>query len=119
MYGLPENINLDFLKDKTLIQICISSHQIIMRFDEDISISIESLIKLLKNNGENYVYDDFTSINKDFLALLGNSIVNVISHEAGTLSLIFGNGSKVELTDDNIKYESYHIVRSGKVVVIV
>jgi len=92
-----------------------------MRFDEDISISIsiESLIKLLNNNGENYVYDDFTSINKDFLALLGNSIVNIICHATGTLTLIFGNGSKVELTDDSIKYESYQIVRGREVVVVV
>ena len=119
MYGLPENIDLDFLKDKKLIQICISSHQIIMRFDEDTSISIESVIKLLNNNGESHIYCDASSINKDFLGLLGSSIVNVMCYATGTLILLFGNGSKVELTDDSIKYESYQILRNGEIVLVV
>jgi hypothetical protein len=45
MYGLPENIDLNFLKDKKLIQICICQHQVIMIFDDDISILIESVFK--------------------------------------------------------------------------
>ena len=119
MYGLPENVDLSFLQGKRLIQICIGSHQIILRFDEDISISIESPIKLLSRNGEHYIYDQASSINKDFIELLESSVVNVIPYTTGTLRLVFGNGSEIELTDDSIQYESYQIFRDGKIVVVV
>lgn len=119
MYGLPENVDLNFLKAKRLIQICISAHQIIFGFDEDISISIESPIKLISGIGESYLYDDVSSINKDFIGLLESSVVDVIPYVTGTLVLLFSSGSKIELVDDSIQYESYQIFRGGKIVVVV
>jgi len=67
MHGLPKNIDLDFLKEKKLEQVCISSHQIILKFDEDISISIESVIKFFSSNGEEFLIDDLSEVTKEFL----------------------------------------------------
>lgn len=118
MYGLPEDIDLNFLMGKRLIQICISTHQIIMRFDDDITISVESAIKLFDDKGDVHLYEDNRSINQDLLMLLENSISDVISNKTGTLILHFDNGNKVELNDDSAKYESYQIVGDGQTIVV-
>ena len=117
MYGLPKNIDLDFLKGKRLVQICISSNQVIMRFDDDISISIESVIKLYKGK-EVWSYEVNTSINTDFINLLGNLIVDYTHYESGTLVLYFDHGSKIELNDDSENYESYQIIGNGQTIIV-
>lgn len=42
MYGLPADINLEFLVGRELIQVAVGLHEIVLVFDDNVSISIES-----------------------------------------------------------------------------
>lgn len=118
MYGLPKNIDLNFLKGIQLIQICISFNHVIMRFDNDVTISVESVFKLFTDEGEVRFHSENISINTDFINLLGETIIGLEAYESGTLVLYFENGSKVELYDDSKKYESYEIRGNGRTITV-
>ena len=118
MHKLDKNVDLSFLKEKTLLQVCVGLNILILRFDDDIAISVESMIKLFSNNGEIYQYENFIYIDKEFLGLLGKSIVSVTPDKLGTLTLIFEDESKIEIIDDSDKYESYQITGNRQTIIV-
>lgn len=117
MHGLTENDDFSFLVSKELIQICIGFNQVIMQFDGDISISVETPIKHIDSCGNEYIYENNKSIGSEFISLLGKGITSVIPN-AGVLKLVFDKGEAIELVEDDKAFESFHISMAAKTIAI-
>lgn len=118
MYGLTKNEDLSFLLEKELIQVCIGSHQSILRFCRDTSICLECAFDL--SNLER-VGDESCAprAGADSLPkLLGSRIINVVNRGGGELAITFSGGFTLTIYDSNSNTESYQISDSTRMIVV-
>jgi hypothetical protein len=52
VYGLKKGIDLSFLTDREVIQVCVGSFDIIFNFDDNVSISIVGQFNYFDRNNE-------------------------------------------------------------------
>ena len=110
MHGLPACTDLSFLDGRTLLQVCVGLYQVILKFDEDVSISIEGKFKVVqagKTQRKNKALPLSASV---LLRLVGQTIKRVEGEPSGTLFLDFGDGNTLIILDSNREFESYQVV---------
>ena len=109
MIETSENFDISLIKGKVLNQICIGLYQVVLRFDDDISISCESKI---------YIFDDKTTKKVVFppntscvgiLRLLGEKVVSVELNQNENLIITFPSKIVVEIEREIDGYESFQI----------
>ena len=113
MYGLPLNFDGSFLLGRTLEAVCFSEYQIILYFDEELLITIESSFSLHN--------DEVVSVpvqNSNLMKLVGISVSEILSEKNGTLHLTFCSGDRLKLYDTSTQYESYRITYKGKDIIV-
>ena len=77
MYTIPEDFDLNILKDTTIIQVCFSVNTISLFFENIGFISIEGSFSLLHEN-KRYDYEEVYPVKRDFDILkLLQSLQNV------------------------------------------
>jgi len=118
MYGLDKSQNLQFLVGLELLQLCVSLSQVIMKFSDETSISIECDLRISGVNGEIIDILDIPEAVDHLFCLLGMEIVDVIKLNAGDLTLAFSCGRKLTLMDSNETTESYTITAPEEEVVV-
>jgi len=120
MYGLNKSVKLDFLLGKQLIQVCIGSHQTILRFDGDTIITVEGLSRLAAKRGsEIEIHPNRPEEAGKLVCLLGRAIQGVVNTGNGDIELVFTSGESLKILDSNKNYESYQIESIGVEGVIV
>ena len=118
MYGLPQDVNLAFFNDKTLLQACFGAHELILNFDGDVSLTVTSSVSCVAPDGTMQRYDDFCQAAAEVLALLNRTVLFAEGDAAGTLTLRFDGGQKLVIYDDSKAYESYIIKNGGQIIVV-
>lgn len=108
MYGLDKNIDLRFMLQKEVIQVCIGTGQIAVHFDNKLSIYVEGYVCLRKQDD----YFQFSPRNRDgvkfMIDFLGEKITNLVNKGQGDLVVEFSNGFELTLYETP-HYESYSI----------
>ena len=99
MYGLSLQTNLGFLLNRELQQVCVGRHQIILRFDADICITLEC----------EYSLDGVPAEAASLFPLLGEKVASLNNSGNGSLAISFSNGCELLIVDSNQGYESYAI----------
>ena len=117
MYGLPQDIDLTFFVGQMLSQVCFSRHILILNFDDNVSISIESSIGFSSPNSDIQKNEDFCLMADTLLSLLEQKIISVHTDPNGTLTLCFANIALI-IYDDSSCYESY-VIQNGMTVIVV
>jgi hypothetical protein len=110
MYGLPSNTNLSFLKGRELLQLCIGRHQVQLRFDGDVTISLEGEFTL---DGQRHAVGDGHRLH----VLLGLGIETTRPEGRGDIVLSFDQHTLV-LHDSKASYESYELRGPGIDIVV-
>lgn len=118
MHGLPKNMDLSFIENKNVEQVCIGEHQIILHFDEYLSISIETSIYVSNDGNKPIEFAKLPEAAPVLCTLLGRCVRKAIGSPDGTLDLEFENGTRVVIHDDNERYESYQIKYGDKEIVV-
>lgn len=120
MFGLPRDIDLTFLKDKEVQQICIGLYQVIFYLHLETSISVESKFSYQPRDSESpeVWVEGCPVIAWHLPRLLGSSIIDVQVLAKGTLRLKFSNGDELLIYDENDKYESYQITCGQRTIII-
>jgi Family of unknown function (DUF6188) len=119
MYGLPKSIDLTFLNNLELFNVCIGFNDLILQFDEGVTLSITSECSYQTSERAIIKIDHFPEEANIICKLLGNKIIAAKGYESGTLELRFSNGDTFILYDDSKQYESYLIRRPGMPDIIV
>jgi hypothetical protein len=118
MYGLPKNIELGFLFKKELQSVSIGLHDVILHFDERVTITVTSECKYQTKTGEGVPIENFPASASLICQLINHSIVEAQRAENGTLSLKFSNEDALIIYDDSEQYESYQIQNGDKLIVV-
>jgi hypothetical protein len=120
MYGLDKNVDLSFLKDCELIQLCVGLYQIVFKFDEDVAISVEGEFHYFNGQNESIWRPEpgASVLAAHTATLLGSRIENFESDANGSLALTFSNGHRLILIDSSKDYQSYDITRPGQTIVV-
>jgi hypothetical protein len=120
MHGLRQDIDLSFLYGRELVQLAIGLYQIILRFDEEVAISVEGEFRYFDGQDEwAWRPEPGSSLCAAHVASsLGMTIDSVRGDANGTLVLVFSNSHRLTLMDANKEYESYDITRAGQTIVV-
>lgn len=102
--------SLDHYLGKELIQVCIGKYQLILNFENDISISVES--KMLFN--EHIWIPDSSSLPYDLL--IGFTITSIKISEVEELEII-SKDSSIRILKNAEGFESYQISTPNGLVV--
>jgi hypothetical protein len=108
MYGLPPHTDLEFLAELELIQVCVGSNQVILRFENDTTILLEC----------EYSLDDRRSNASDLLPLVGTRLSGATQGQHGEIVLTFSGGHALVFRDSNSNYESYQITAPARHIIV-
>src|SRR5690242_2846743 len=108
MYGLQLGTDLSFLKGKRLFQVCVGMTDIILQFDENVSITITGADMAHRSEAgeETAVYRRSIPSAPMLMGFLHESIESWSIEEPGTLILEFSNRQALEIRDSSPHYES-------------
>jgi hypothetical protein len=118
MYGLPVDIDLDFLRGKELLQVCVGFNDLILNFEGNVAFSITSQCRY-ECNGKSIDIDNYPSSASLICSMLGKKIIDANSIESKHLRLKLDNECHFIIYDDNEHYESYLIKGSPNGDIIV
>lgn len=118
MYGLDKTINLNFLVQKRLDQVCIGLSNVILKFSDDVSISLESSIEITSGDSLISIAVGAAELVGALTNLLGQSVESVVNEGNGNISLSFSSGVVIRILDDRESYESYEILGPGIHIVV-
>lgn len=110
MFGLPDDFDSSFLLGRTLHQVCFGLHQVILRFDAEVDLSIECDYRVTID-GHAVPYSSSLAGSAALLTFLHLEVISTRSSADGTLAVAFEGGT-LELYDSSPQYESYQI-RNG------
>jgi hypothetical protein len=117
MYGLPEGFDGSFFNGRKLELVCFTENQVLLHFDQDVTVIILSSFDY-KIDDQMWSVDDPPGEMSSLMRLLGLRIASAVGARDGTLVLEFEDGSQVTCYDTSPSYESYHI-QNGPTVIIV
>jgi hypothetical protein len=109
MYGLPKDFHPNSLVGRTLEQVCFSQNQLILVFDANVQITIESLFSHEAPGLVTKDPIDFPIGNSELMQVLEHAIVEALGDAKGTLTLRFDNGHTIKCFDPYRQYEAYRI----------
>ena len=118
MYGLPGNTDLSFLRDKSLLQVCIGFNEIILNFGENISITAHTDITHFSHGNTVALYSNSVAMAPMLVRFLHQKVDRTSIQAPGTLILHFSNNESLKIHDNSSQFESYQISHDGKVIVV-
>ncbi len=118
MYGLSPDLDLSFLEGIDLLQVCIGANEVILHFDANVSITIQSALRIRSTSGRDKIFEEPPSAAAELMEFLSDSPAEVAGSEDGTLRLIFSGGGLLEIYDSSRQYESY-LIRHGDELYVV
>lgn len=102
--------DLDTIKGKEVIQVCIGSYQVILNFTQSLTLTIEGGYSLEnKNFAELRFAGDMPDRTKELVCLLGASIVRAARLLDECVIIDFSNGYKLKLFSEPTGMESFSI----------
>jgi len=106
MYGVPNEDDVQFLLGRTLQQVRFGQYEIVLLFDNEVTITIQCSYSVEANpdSGSPHVSSHVESL----VRLLGTKIIAVRRHDASTMILTFQN-AKLSIRENDAPYESFVI----------
>ncbi|MGE0422763.1 MAG: DUF6188 family protein [Reyranellaceae bacterium] len=117
MHGLPKDIDVSFFIGQALTQLCFGGNDLLLNFDDNLSVSVTSRVEL-EALGTQSEIEDFKAEGAPLLVLIERTIEAATPHEDGTLELRFDGDMVLRLIDDSPHYESY-VIWHGKETIAV
>lgn len=108
MYDLPQDVCLDFLLGRELLQVSFGLYQTILRLDSQVEISVECPFDI----------DGRPSEPSRLISLIGKRIDRATRVGEGDIELQFSGESRVLIKDCNSSAESYQITSPTHVIVV-
>jgi hypothetical protein len=121
MYGIPADLDLAFLVGAEVVQVCLGSFDVQVRFHPAASIHINGGDWELKDDRGQIIdrsSDEPAKGRAPFLLhrLLGLRVQATEASPLRWLELKFENGLALRLIDDSVQYESFEIWPLGLIV---
>jgi Family of unknown function (DUF6188) len=118
LYGLPAGVDFRFFIDLEVTQVCIGVHELILRFSDEVTVTVEGDLGIRVAATPQRVSGNYRELAADAASLLAQKVTDVRSATSGTLILDFGESAQISLYDSSSHYESYNILHGSKLYVI-
>ena len=118
MHGSLDNVDLSFLVGASLLQVCVGENELILHFDKEIGITVESTLMVRDAQGGAEEFTSTVPCAGSVAKLLGDSVTSVRGDSDGTLSLMFARGSCLEMYRTSSTWENYSISHGKEVYVV-
>ncbi|WP_449421749.1 DUF6188 family protein [Rhodanobacter lindaniclasticus] len=118
MYGLKKNVDLSFLLDSVVEQICVSNSGLIINFDKPIRITILSTFTLSSSKETPSSLTSYAQDSVVLFPLIGEKIHSASATNDGNLEVIFYSGETLEIIDDSSQFESFLIDNDGQITIV-
>lgn len=118
MNARPMEHDLEFLVGSLLLQVCIGENEVILRFDKEISVTIESRLMIRDSSGLVISFNTLRSAAGSLVELLSDTVIKTLLQRTGTLRLWFSRGDVLDIYASNEGYESYQIQHGEEVFVV-
>jgi hypothetical protein len=111
VYGVPEDLDLQFLHGAELIQICIGLYQVQFIFQSGANISVEGEWKLYTSDGSELDRSSPAPRHEPFQLhrLLGRRVAASTVSSPNWIALRFETGDILRIADSSKEYESFSI----------
>jgi hypothetical protein len=118
LYGLPAGVDFRFFIGLEVTQVCIGVHELIFRFSDDVTVTVEGDLGIWVAETPQRVSGDYRELAANAASLLARKVTEIRSETNGTLILDFGESAQISLYDSSLHYESYNILHGSKLYVI-
>lgn len=118
MNGIPRDVDLTFLENKLLMQICVGWNELILNFESEISLTIHSSLEYQAAGENAKFYDTPRDSVQSLICSLNQKSVNVRWTMDGSLTIIFENDNIMTIYDHEKFYESYTISNGTDIIVV-
>ena len=118
MYGVPDKQRLIRLLGKELIQVGIGSHQVLLQFEDNISISVETEIEHDIPDERVRHYNEFWRQDTSLPRLLGAKVDDIDVIRSKRLCLKFSNDHRICVNDDSNEYEVLTIRIDDELIIV-
>ena len=115
MYGIPKDLNLDFLLGATLTQIAIGEYQIQFNFSPEGSFGVEGNWELKDKKG-NVLDSSASPPFGQVQSLLGQNVKASMVAPPKSLTITFESGQALTIYDSSEQFESFTI-QPGDIIV--
>lgn len=119
MYGLPPEFDAGVFVGRTLHEVCFTENQVLLGFDGDVRISIQSSLSHQLAGTE--MAPEVTTVpvsSSTLMQLVGLQVAGASADTDGTLCLTFSNDDVIYIFDDTSEYESYQLNIRGQLIVV-
>jgi hypothetical protein len=118
VYGVPATLDLTFLHDAELIQVCLGVYELQLHFHPVGSISVMTGWELFDHDGVRIDHGGqaFPRPAFELHRLLGQKVMRTQVNAPSHIDLLFERGERLRVTDDSTQYEAFTI-QPGDIVV--
>lgn len=118
MYGLPTDFDSRIFVGRTLQVVSVFVNQINFRFDQNVSVRLESVYSLQVAPGSETEIIDVPEFHPGLTKLLEKMVKNASAARDGTLALQFSNGAVLTFYDRTPAYEAYEISVGDRHIIV-
>jgi hypothetical protein len=118
LHGFPADADFRFFVGQALTQVCIGMHEMILRFSDDVTVTVEGDLGVGVAVGAERIFSDYRKAAADVASFLSRAVADVEPQADGTLSLKFGGGGRLNFYDSSSHYESYQIQYQAKFYIV-
>lgn len=106
---LNVDTSFNFLQNKQLMQVCVGENEILLRFDDQITTTIEVPISHTQSGDSVNKIENFRTDQCTLTQLLGSKLSSATLTEGQCLTLAFSNGDKLSFQSDGSGNECFQI----------
>src|SRR4051812_45424403 len=117
MYRLANTEDLSFFAGIELLQVCVGTNDVILRFDRDVTLTILSDYAV-GPDGATTRYERAADGALCLLPLLSSSVVGAIATDDGDLKVAFASGAVLVAFDTSERYESFSVASGTRLIVV-
>ena len=118
MYGIPTNEGFSFLVGRRLDQLCFGPYQLQLRFDDDVTVSVESALGVRRPGSNEVVVDDARDAAGELVGALATRVVEVEVHDPRSFSVTFEGGLSLRVIDGEDHHESFQVNHGDCLIVV-
>jgi hypothetical protein len=118
VYGVPESTEWSFLVGREVLQICISLHEVSIRFDGHVVMNIEGDFAHAPVQATLASGSGLPEKAASLISLLGCKIASALSRNGKILEICFANGETLKLYDSSEIYESFQVTTPDKEIIV-
>ncbi|WP_157428675.1 hypothetical protein [Agromyces salentinus] len=118
MYGIPAGESFAFVEGHVLEQLCFGRDVLILKFDGNVSITVEGALGITPPAADESIVDDARDIVSVLVGLIADTVLAAEVNDARSFSMTFSLCHIVRLIDSSERYESFQ-VRDGERLIVV